>query len=124
MTANKVGAGNRQMTYKGNGAGRPAGTKNRYGKNSVKRMEELGLDPMEELVGLYNDCRDKYSTAVLNANDTKYWVREMRQILLTLMPYAYQTVRDEVDEESTADPLVIKAILVEPQKHDKMSTDE
>ena len=46
------------------GRGRKPGMTLRYTKDSVKRLEELGFDPIEKLVNLYNDITTEINDLV------------------------------------------------------------
>lgn len=82
------------------GQGRPKGSKTIYSKDSVKKLEELGFDPIEELVNHF------YSTQQLiddmKAGKTRWsamalsnYMNIQSGIMNTLMRYGYRTVPEK-----------------------------
>ena len=80
------------------GAGRPRGTKALYTKKSAKRLEELGIDPMEELVRTYVQvCEDIENTRSISARTSLYNTRQ--KIMSDLMRYGYMAQPRENKQE-------------------------
>jgi len=77
-------------------------------------MEELGLDPLEELVEAYRASKVYWESEDLTKADRQFHLRECRQILLTLLPYRWMAARDPEKETGTAiEPLRIFSVVVD-----------
>lgn len=90
------------------GAGRPIGSKNIYSHDSVKKLEEMGFDPLEKLTDLYNEIVDTLNE--VDKSTHKLVVKKgsmahatllghLKSISDTLAKYSYRTVpeRKEID---------------------------
>lgn len=101
------------MAYRGNnlppkprggarpGAGRPKGSKNKLGKNSVEKLAALEFDPIEEMVKKYHEI-----SALLASGEIKIGSVAHAQLTATqgslinnLMAYGYRKVpeKQEID---------------------------
>jgi len=73
------------------GAGRPKGSKSIFSKQSVEKLMELDIDPMEELVRTYYQvCEDIENTRSISARTSLYNTRQ--KIMSELMRYGYRPV--------------------------------
>lgn len=73
------------------GAGRPKGSKSIFSKQSVEKLQELQIDPMEELVRTYYQvCEDIENTRSISARTSLYNTRQ--KIMSELMRYGYRPV--------------------------------
>ena len=106
---------NRAKPGKNPGAGRPTGSRNRWTKDSLKKLEELGFDPVEKLVETFNEWdaiideesqKDKPSASNIARAQT-----EKRFIAGMLIPYRYHQVRVDEDDPANIEPLKIEAII-------------
>ena len=96
------------------GGGRPRGSKSIYSKDSVKKLEELGYDPIEEMIKLQDKIED-----MINAEKAKsrpstvaiaQWINTQQKITADLMRYGYGRT-PEPTENTLGDaktPLMIK----------------
>lgn len=80
-----------QMGGKRPGAGRPKGSKSIYSKKSVEKLQDLGIDPLEELVKTYVQvCEDIENTRSISARTSLYNTRQ--KIMSDLMKYGYRPI--------------------------------
>jgi hypothetical protein len=52
-------------------AGRPVGTTNRWGRNSVAKLKELGFDPLEKMVELYDEITEEIKMMTKNPDGSR-----------------------------------------------------
>ena len=120
-TVNKDGSTDKRIHHKGNmggkrpGAGRPKGSKSIFSKKSVEKLQELGVDPMEELVRTYNQvCTDIENTKSISARTALYNTRQ--KIMSDLMKYGYRPIpREEKKEISVEDKGPMSIILTDEE---------
>jgi hypothetical protein len=104
------------------GSGRPKGAKNINSMASVKKLEELGFDPIEEMTRLYFEITEK-----LNNGDVRVGSGAYAQLLATqgtlinnLMQYSYKKVPEKMEQEiTTTTPMAIKLTLPTKKKDAK-----
>jgi len=101
------------------GAGRPAGSKNIYSNESVKKLEELGFDPITMMVQKYHEITEALTGTYMNAEGVEMpTVREgsgaYAQLVATqgilinnLMQYGYKKVPEKQEIEQTTKPMEI-----------------
>ena len=93
------------------GSGRPKGSKNINSMASVKKLEELGFDPIERMVTQYRDIE-----AVIASGDVRIGSGAYAQLIATqgtlinnLMQYGYKKVPEKIEQEvTTKKPMAIK----------------
>lgn len=107
---------NGQMGGKRPGAGRPKGSKSIFSKKSVEKLQELGVDPMEELVRTYEQvCDDIENTRSISARTALYNTRQ--KIMSDLMKYGYRPIpREEKKEVTNIDKGPMSIILTDEEE--------
>jgi hypothetical protein len=104
---NKVGG-------KREGAGRPKGSKNINSMASVKKLEELGFDPIEEMTRLYFEINDKLTNGDVRVGSGAYaqLLATQGQLINNLMQYGYKKVPEKIEQEvTTKKPMAIKLTM-------------
>jgi len=96
------------------GGGRPRGSKNIYSKDSVKKLEELGFDPIEEMVNLKDYLQTLIDAELCKSRPSAVsiasWTNTQQKIISDLMRYGYGRT-PEPTEATLGDaktPLMIK----------------
>jgi len=84
------------------GAGRPKGSINIYSKDSVKKLQTLGFDPIEKLVAQYDYIGQKIGE--MERGERRYSAIAMKDMLAlqtnisnTLMKYGYRAVPEKTE---------------------------
>ena len=99
--------------------GRPAGSKNKFSRDSVKVLEAAGFNPIEKLIELYGTIEDEIKTIKKAPKPSAVAIATLRasqrQTIEALLPYGYVKVKPE-DVAAKADPITIEAILVKRDK--------
>jgi len=96
------------------GGGRPKGSKNIYSYKSVQKLEELGFDPIEEMIKLYNklseNIADSYSKKDGSPTHVTSTLRATQQkIANDLMQYGYKKMPEKLEQEITdRKPVAVK----------------
>jgi len=96
------------------GAGRPKGSKNINSMASVKKLEELGFDPIEKMVDLYVEIETKLSSGSIREGSGAYaqLVATRGQLINNLMQYGYKKVPEKIEQEITEKkPIAVKLSL-------------
>ena len=87
------------------GSGRPKGAKNINSMAAVKKLEELGFDPIEHMVKKYNDIQVQldHLEAVNKQTSGAYaqLTSTQGQLINNLMAYGYKKIPDKVEQEIT-----------------------
>jgi hypothetical protein len=85
------------------GQGRPKGTTTIYSKESVKKLQNLGFDPIEKLVDHYYKVQDKINA--MESGESKYSAIALANLLSiqtnvmnTLMRYGYRQVPEKSEQ--------------------------
>jgi hypothetical protein len=85
------------------GQGRPKGTTTIYSKESVKKLQNLGFDPIEKLVDHYYKVQDKINA--MESGQTRYSAVALANLLNiqtsvmnTLMRYGYRQVPEKSEQ--------------------------
>ena len=109
----------RQNGGKREGAGRPKGSKNINSMASVKKLEELGFDPIEKMVELYVEIETKLNNGSIREGSGAYaqLVATRGQLINNLMQYGYKKVpeKQEIAVEQKK-PLAVKLNLKDSGK--------
>ena len=101
----------RQNGGKREGAGRPKGSKNIYSKDSVKKLEELGFDPIEMMVQKYYQIEKQLNSGEIRVGSGAYAQLMATQgtLINNLMQYGYKKVPEKIEQEITEKkPVAIK----------------
>jgi hypothetical protein len=103
---NKMPGNSNPMISKGGrkpGAGRPKGSKNINSMASVRKLEELGFDPIEMMVRKYNDIQEKlnYLEGIGKHTSGAYAQMTATQgtLINNLMAYGYKKIPDKIEQE-------------------------
>jgi hypothetical protein len=101
------------------GAGRPAGSRNIYSRDSVKKLEELGFDPIEMLVDKYKEIQKALTDGSVRTGSGAYaqLLATQAQIVNNLMRYGYRQVPEKIEQEITdKKPLAVKLTMKKSEK--------
>jgi hypothetical protein len=93
------------------GSGRPKGSKNIYSFESVKKLDELGFDPITIMVEKYHEI-----SAMIDSNEIRkgsgahaQLIGIQQKIANDLMQYSYKKIPDKLEQEITEKkPIAIK----------------
>ena len=93
---NKVGG-------KREGAGRPKGSKNINSMASVKKLEELGFDPIEQMVKQYQEIDKAIADGAVRIGSGAYaqLIATKGTLINNLMQYGYKKVPEKIEQEIT-----------------------
>lgn len=87
------------------GSGRPKGSKNINSMASVRKLEELGFDPIEHMVKKYHDIQkqlDHLESVGKNTSGAYAQLTATQGVLINnLMSYGYKKIPDKVEQEIT-----------------------
>ena len=98
------------------GAGRPRGSKNIYSNESVKKLEELGFDPIMQMVEKYHEIQEKLDSGEIRIGSGAYaqLMATQGQLINNLMQYGYKKVPEKQEIElETKKPVAIKLTMKE-----------
>jgi len=104
----------RQNGGRREGAGRPKGSKNINSMASVKKLEELGFDPIEKMVDLYVEIETKLNNGSVREGSGAYaqLVATRGQLINNLMQYGYKKVPEKIEQEITEKkPIAVKLTI-------------
>ena len=96
------------------GAGRPKGSKNINSMASVKKLEELGFDPIEKMVAQYEQITEVLESGQIRVGSGAYaqLVATQGQLINNLMQYGYKKVPEKIEQEITEKkPIAVKLNL-------------
>lgn len=96
------------------GAGRPAGSKNIYSYESVKRLEALGFDPIEKMIEKYDEIDRLFSSGEVKVGSGAHaqLMATQQKIANDLMQYGYRKMPDKIEQEITdKKPLAVKLTM-------------
>ena len=85
------------------GAGRPKGSKNIHSRDSVKKLEEMGFDPIEKMVELYSEICERLVDGSVKSGSGAYAQLKatQAQLINNLMQYGYRRVPEKQEIETT-----------------------
>ena len=87
------------------GPGRPKGSKNINSMASVRKLEELGFDPIEYMVKKYHEIQKQLDhLESLNKSTTGAYAQltaTQGQLINNLMSYGYKKIPDKIEQEVT-----------------------
>jgi len=96
------------------GAGRPLGSKNIYSNESVKKLEELGFNPLEIMVEKYYQIEEMISDGTIRTGSGAHaqLLATQQKLINDLMQYGYRRVpeKQEVSIENKK-PIAIKLTM-------------
>jgi hypothetical protein len=101
------------------GAGRPAGSKNIHSHSAVKKLEELGFDPIEMMVQQYNQIHKVLTNGEVRVGSGAYaqLLATQGTLINNLMQYGYKKVPEKIEQEITEKrPVAIKLNLKPKEK--------
>ena len=93
------------------GSGRPKGSKNINSMASVRKLEELGFDPIEEMTKLYAEINQKLIDGSVRVGSGAYaqLLSTQGQLINNLMQYGYKKVPEKLEQEITSKtPMTIR----------------
>jgi len=95
------------------GAGRPKGSKQIFSKDSVKKLEELGFDPIEKMTELYEEVKEKIAIEEAKKRPSVVAINGMlstlQKISADLMRYGYGRTPEEkgdAEQEKKSDTTI------------------
>jgi hypothetical protein len=109
----------RQNGGKREGAGRPKGSKNINSMASVKKLEELKFDPIEQMVSKYEMIEKALNDGSVRVGSGAYTqlLATQGQLINNLMQYGYKKVPEKIEQEITEKrPVAIKLNLKPKEK--------
>jgi hypothetical protein len=109
----------RQNGGKREGAGRPKGSKNINSMASVKKLEELKFDPIEQMVSKYEMIETALNDGSVRVGSGAYaqLLATQGQLINNLMQYGYKKVPEKIEQEITEKrPVAIKLNLKPKEK--------
>jgi hypothetical protein len=96
------------------GGGRPKGSKNIHSHDSVKKLAELGFDPIEKMVELYQTIQSKLDSGEVRNGSGAHsqFVATQQKIINDLTQYGYRKVPEKQEIETTnRKPIAVKLNL-------------
>ena len=96
------------------GAGRPKGSKNIHSHAAVKKLEELGFDPIEMMVNQYQQIEAALADGSVRVGSGAYaqLIATQGTLINNLMQYGYKKVPEKIEQEvTTKKPMAIKLTM-------------
>jgi hypothetical protein len=96
------------------GSGRPKGSKNINSMASVKKLEELGFDPIDMMVKKYQGIEKALTDGSVRVGSGAYaqLLATQGTLINNLMQYGYKKVPEKIETEITEKrPMAIKLTL-------------
>jgi hypothetical protein len=96
------------------GAGRPKGSTNINSNAAVKKLEEIGFDPINEMVKQFRDIDTALASGDIRIGSGAYaqLIATKGQLINNLMAYGYKKVPEKIEQEITErKPIAIKLDL-------------
>jgi len=96
------------------GAGRPTGSKNINSNAAVKKLEEIGFDPIEEMVSQFRAIEEALASGQIRIGSGAYaqLIATKGQLINNLMAYGYKKVPEKMEQEiTTTAPMAIKLTM-------------
>src|SRR5210317_2149824 len=85
------------------GAGRPKGSKNINSMAAVRKLEELGFDPIEHMVKKYHEIQKQLDNLEAMGKTTSGAYAQMTAtqgtLINNLMAYGYKKIPDKIEQE-------------------------
>jgi hypothetical protein len=107
------------------GSGRPKGSKNINSMASVRKLEELGFDPIEMMVKKYQEIQSKldYLEEIGTHTSGAYAQMSATQgtLINNLMQYGYKKIPDKIEQEVT-EKKPISILLTDTNEKEKEDT--
>jgi len=107
------------------GSGRPKGSKNINSMASVRKLEELGFDPIEMMVKKYNEIQEKLNHLEAIGKHTSGAYAQMTAtqgtLINNLMQYGYKKIPDKIEQEVT-EKKPISILLTDTNEKEKEDT--
>jgi len=102
------------------GAGRPKGSKNINSLASVKKLEELGFDPIVEMVNQFHAIDKALASGDIRIGSGAYaqLIATKGQLINNLMQYGYKKIPDKIEQEVT-EKKPISILLTDNKKENK-----
>lgn len=112
-----------QMGGRREGAGRPKGSKNINSMASVKKLEELGFDPIEMMVKKYTEIQQKLEDGTVKEGSGAYaqLIATQGTLINNLMAYGYKKIPDKIEQEVT-EKKPISILLTDTNEKEKEDT--
>jgi len=104
------------------GSGRPKGAKNINSMASVRKLEELSFDPIEQMVSKYNHIEVALTDGSVRVGSGAYaqLLATQGTLINNLMQYGYKKVPEKIEQEITSvTPMAIKLTLPTKKKDAK-----
>lgn len=104
------------------GAGRPKGSININSMASVKKLQDLGFDPITMMVEKYNQIEEKLTDGSVRVGSGAYaqLLATQGTLINNLMQYGYKKVPEKIETElSTKKPVAVKLNLPKKKKEAK-----
>ena len=101
------------------GAGRPRGSKNIYSHESVKKLEQLGFDPIEMMVAKYVNIEEKLKSGGVRVGSGAYaqLMAVQGQLINNLMQYGYKKIPEKQEiETSNKKPISVVLTTALPEE--------
>ena len=109
------------------GSGRPKGSKNINSMASVRKLEELGFDPIEMTVKKYQEIQSKldYLEEIGKHTSGAYAQMTATQgtLINNLMQYGYKKIPDKIEQEVT-EKKPISILLTDTNEKEKEDTSD
>ena len=100
------------------GAGRPKGAKNINSMASVRKLEQLGFDPIDMMVQKYNEIQELLDSGSVKMGSGAYAQLTATQgtLINNLMAYGYKKIPDKLETEVT-EKKPINIVLTAPSNN-------
>jgi len=107
------------------GPGRPKGSKNINSMASVRKLEELGFDPIEYMVKKYHEIQKQLDNLESLGKSTSGAYAQLTsvqgQLINNLMAYGYKKIPDKIEQEVT-EKKPISILLTDTNEKEKEDT--
>src|SRR6056300_434007 len=103
------------------GSGRPKGSKNINSMAAVRKLEELGFDPIEHMVKKYHEIQKQLDNLEAMGKTTSGAYAQMTAtqgtLINNLMAYGYKKIPDKIEQEVT-EKKPISIVLTDTNKQE------
>ena len=103
------------------GAGRPKGSRNIYSHDSVKKLEQLGFNPIEMMISKYHEIDEMVTSGSIRKGSGAHaqLLATQQKIANDLMQYSYKKVPEKIETEvSSKKPIAVKLNLKKDKTND------